>query len=167
MQGDGMTASLTIRPFSDANAHHFATINAEWIESMFVLEPHDRHVLDHPREMIVDRGGCILFVAHDEAIIGAGALMPTGDGAYELTKMGVLGSARGLKAGELLLAALIAEAETRPDCQLLYLLTNHICEAAIHLYEKAGFRHDPAIMARFGTTYARCDVAMRYPLAVR
>ena len=27
--------------------------------------------------------------------------------------------------------------------------------------------HDAAIMARFGATYARCDVAMRFPLAGR
>ena len=46
----------------------------------------------------------------------------------------------------------------------LYLLTNRKCEAAIHLYEKAGFRHDAAIMARYGARYARCDVAMDYPL---
>ena len=44
----------------------------------------------------------------------------------------------------------------------LYLLTNHICAPAIHLYEKAGFRHDAEIMARYGARYERCDVAMRY-----
>ena len=44
----------------------------------------------------------------------------------------------------------------------LYLLTNKRCAAAVHLYEKLGFRHDKEIMARYGAEYERCDVAMRY-----
>ena len=46
--------------------------------------------------------------------------------------------------------------------ELLYLLSNRKSAAAIHLYEKLGFRHDAEIMQRFGIRYARCDVAMRY-----
>ena len=42
------------------------------------------------------------------------------------------------------------------DCNNL--LSNAKCAAAVHLYEKAGFRHDAEIMAR----YERCNVAMRY-----
>ena len=160
-----MTDALTILPYTDALAPHFHAINAAWISAMFVLEPHDEHVLSHPREAIVDKGGVILFVATPAgAIIGAGALMPTEPGAYELTKMGVSEQARGTGAGALLLAALIERAQALSDLDTLYLLTSRKCEAAIHLYEKAGFAHDAAIMARFGAQYARCDVAMRYPL---
>jgi ribosomal protein S18 acetylase RimI-like enzyme len=75
--------------------------------------------------------------------------------------MGVREFARGRKAGEFLLAATITRAVAlRADP--LYLLTNSRCAAAIHLYEKAGFRHDAEIMARYGSRYERCDVAMRY-----
>jgi ribosomal protein S18 acetylase RimI-like enzyme len=48
--------------------------------------------------------------------------------------------------------------------ETLYLLTNARCEAAIHLYEKLGFRHDADIMARYGARYERCNVAMRHHL---
>lgn len=157
---------LTILPYTDALAAAFRDINAAWISDMFVLEEHDRHVLSHPREAIVNRGGVILFVATpDGHVIGTGALMPTGGGAYELTKMGVRAEARGTGAGALLLAALIERAAGLPDIETLYLLTSRKCAAAIHLYERAGFVHDGEIMARFGGCYARCDVAMRYPLA--
>jgi ribosomal protein S18 acetylase RimI-like enzyme len=44
----------------------------------------------------------------------------------------------------------------------LYLLTNSDCAAAIHLYEKFGFRHDREIMAEYGARYERSNVAMRY-----
>jgi len=155
---------LAILDFTDALAPAFHAINAAWIGEMFVIEPHDAHVLAHPRETIVDKGGVILFARHpDLGVIGTGALMPTAPGALELTKMGVAAEARGTGAGRLLLAALIERARAlAPDT--FYLLTNSRCAAAIHLYEAAGFVHDAGIMARFGATYARCDVAMRYPL---
>jgi GNAT superfamily N-acetyltransferase len=75
--------------------------------------------------------------------------------------MGVRKLARGLKAGEFLLNAAIEKAHTL-GADPLYLLTNSRCVAAIHLYEKLGFRHDGGIMADYGARYARCDVAMRY-----
>ena len=55
----------------------------------------------------------------------------------------------------------IARAEAL-GAQTLFLLSNRRSEAAIHLYEKAGFRHDAEIMARYGPEFSRCDVAMRY-----
>jgi ribosomal protein S18 acetylase RimI-like enzyme len=146
-------------------AHDFHDINVEWITSMFALEPHDRDVLENPDHFIIASGGTILFVEADGlGIVGACALMPVGDGAWELTKMGVLESARGRKAGEFLLAAVLARAAAMPKLKELFLLTNHQCEAAIHLYEKAGFVHSKDIMARYGAMYARCDVAMGYGL---
>jgi len=153
---------LSIIEFSDELAPQFDALNRAWIEAMFIVEPHDDHILSHPREMIVDRGGTILFVAGKGGeILGAGALMPTAGGGLELTKMGVREEARGTGAGRVLLAALIERARgMAPDP--LYLLTNHKCAAAVHLYEQAGFVHDPAIMARFGGDYARCDVAMSF-----
>ncbi len=156
-------STLTILEFDDSLAAAFHAINAEWIGQMFVIEPHDAHVLAHPREMIVDPGGTILFVADAQGnILGTGALMPTGSGAVELTKMGVRQAARGTGAGAMLLAALVERAKAM-GADPLYLLTNARCAAAVHLYEKIGFAHDPAIMARYGGLYQRCDVAMRFP----
>lgn len=153
---------LRIRPFSDDLAHHFHDINAEWITEMFQLEATDRDVLEHPRTKIIEPGGDILFVeAKGLGIVGACALQKTGERSYELTKMGVRDSARGLKAGEFLLAAVIERAQAL-GADPLYLLSNAKCAAAVHLYEKLGFRHDAGIMERYGARYARCNVAMRY-----
>lgn len=153
---------LVVRDYEDALASAFHDINAEWIEAMFAMEAADREVLLHPRESIVDPGGAILFVeAPGLGVIGTCALRREGAGVFELTKMGVRPQARGLKAGEVLLDAAIARAGAL-GAETLYLLTNARCAPAVHLYEKAGFVHDPEIMARFGARYARCDVAMRY-----
>lgn len=155
-------SGLTIHEFSDKLAHHFHDINAEWINAMFKLEATDREVLENPRARIVDPGGVILFVeAHGLGIVGTCALQKTGERSFELTKMGVRESARGLKAGEFLLEAMIARAMGL-GAEPLYLLSNARCAAAIHLYEKLGFEHDAGIMADYGARYARCDVAMRY-----
>ncbi len=157
-----MEQLLSIRFYEDQLAQHFHDINAEWIEAMFALEPTDRDVLENPREQIIAAGGDILFVeARGLGIVGTCALHSSGLGAFELTKMGVREGARGLKAGEFLLAAIIARAQELGATKL-YLLTSHKCAAAIHLYQKLGFEHDAAIMAEYGARYQRCDVAMRY-----
>jgi len=157
-----MSDVLAIHEFSDELAVHFHDINAEWIHAMFRLEATDRDVLENPRAKIIDAGGVILFVeARGLGIVGACALQKTGATSYELTKMGVRESARGMKAGEFLLCAIIERASAL-GAEPLYLLTNAKCAAAIHLYEKLGFQHDAEIMARYGARYERCDVAMRY-----
>lgn len=157
-----MSGHLSIREFSDDLAVHFRDINAEWIEAMFRLEATDRDVLEEPRARIIEPGGDILFVeAAGLGIVGACALQKTGPTSYELTKMGVREQARGMKAGEFLLAAVIERARSL-QADPLYLLTSSKCAPAIHLYQKLGFHHDAEIMATYGARYQRCDVAMRY-----
>jgi ribosomal protein S18 acetylase RimI-like enzyme len=153
---------LRIVEYRDELAGLFHDINAEWIEAMFEMEEVDAQVLQNPQEMIIDAGGCILFVdVEGRGIVGTGALRWSEPGRLELTKMGVKSDLRGLKAGEFLLAALIERAAAmKPD--RLYLLTNSACEAAIHLYEKCGFEHDAELLASARHHYQRCDVAMTY-----
>jgi DNA-binding MarR family transcriptional regulator/N-acetylglutamate synthase-like GNAT family acetyltransferase len=158
----GPMAGLSILPFNDALAGDFRDINAQWIAEMFRIEDTDREVLEQPRARIIAPGGDILFVASRQlGIVGTCGLQKTGEGQFELTKMAVLPSARGRKAGEFLLRAMLRRA-AEMQAHTLYLLTSSLCAPAIHLYEKLGFHHDADIMERFGRRYARCDVAMRY-----
>ncbi len=157
-------SQLSIVEYSPELARHFHDINAEWIDGMFVMETGDRFVLENPQSAIIDKGGVILFcAAADLGIIGVCALKPSAPGEVELTKMGVLASAQGRKAGEFLLNEVLIRAR-QMNLNRLYLLTNSVCASAIHLYEKFGFKHDAEIMEEFGATYARSDVAMLYPL---
>ena len=153
---------LDVLPFSDELAPYFDSINREWITHMFALEPIDEWVIANAREAIIDKGGYIWFAKHHEyGVVGTCALMQKGEGVFELTKMGVSGSARGLKVGERLLRHVLSEAPHIAH-NLLFLLTNKKCEAAIHLYEKSGFVHCDRIMQTYGSAYQRCNVAMRY-----
>jgi len=157
-----MPPAFAVRPYTDDLAADFYRINAEWVQAMFTLEENDIRILTHPRELIIDRGGDILFVeTPDAGVVGTCALMKIDEGVFELTKMGVGEAARGRKAGEFLLAATLDRAR---DIGMgrLYLLTNRKCAPAIHLYEKLGFVHSEEIMRLYGGRYARCDVAMEY-----
>jgi len=159
--------AMWARDFSDDLAEAFYRINAEWIEDMFVLEENDIALLSRPRELILDKGGVVLFAETPElGVVGTCALMVSKDGWVELTKMGVLKSARGLKVGEFLLAKTLERAASL-GMDKVYLLTNRKCAAAIHLYEKLGFVHDDEIMEKFAARYERCDVAMAYRPAPR
>ncbi|WP_416305041.1 GNAT family N-acetyltransferase [Neptunicella sp. SCSIO 80796] len=154
---------LEFLPYSSDLAGHFKTINEQWISAMFAIEPADLASLDHPQELIIDRGGQIYFVKTEQlGVIGCCALLPKENGVFELTKMGVLDSARGLKAGEALLQYVLQQAKNLP-IKRLFLLTNKKCEAAVHLYEKNGFVHDKQVMDQYGSSYQRCNVAMKYP----
>ena len=161
----GVSSGLSIVEYDPSLATDFYQINREWISDMFVMEQMDEEVLSNPDSYIVSKGGTILFVrSQKDGIVGAGALMPVGDeGTFELTKMGVLSRNRGEKSGEFLLAALIERARSI-GVKKLFLLTNAKCEAAIHLYEKLGFRHDDDIMQTYGARYERCNVAMLFPI---
>ncbi|WP_454761307.1 bifunctional helix-turn-helix transcriptional regulator/GNAT family N-acetyltransferase [Caulobacter segnis] len=157
---DAGAPAMWARDFSDDLAEAFYRINAEWIQDMFALEENDIALLSNPRELILDKGGVVLFAeTPDLGVVGTCALMVSKDGWVELTKMGVLQSARGLKVGEYLLAKTLERAASL-GMDRVYLLTNKKCAAAIHLYEKLGFVHDAEIMRMFGARYERCDVAM-------
>lgn len=156
-----IVAMIEITPYTPELKESFYTINKEWISEMFVMEAIDENILKNPQEKILDDGGHIWFATHPElGVIGTCALRKTGESEYELTKMGVLKKARGLKAGEKLLQFVIQFAKEQ-NYALTYLLTNANCKAAIHLYEKNGFVHDQEIKKRFGSEYDRCNVAMR------
>lgn len=156
---------LKIREYEPALAADFEAITREWVSTMFSLEENDLRIIENPQELIIDRGGTILFVeAEDLGIIGTCALMPVEGASFELTKMGVLETARGRNAGEFLMQNVLQRARSLKMDEL-FLLTNRKCAAAIHLYEKFGFRHDDQIMQRFGARYQRCNVAMSYDLS--
>lgn len=158
-----LSPGMSVRDFSDDLAEPFYRINAEWIQDMFALEENDITLLSNPRDLIIDKGGAILFAeTPDLGVVGTCAIMKMKDGWFELTKMGVSQSARGRKVGEFLLAAALERARAMGVADRLYLLTNTKCAAAIHLYEKLGFDHDPEIMRLFGSRYERCDVAMSF-----
>lgn len=148
---------LRIVPFRSELRDHFHRLNADWLRRYFYLEEVDQRVLSNPEGEILAGGGAIFFAEAGEEIVGTCALLRTGAGEYELTKMAVDPSAQGLGIGRLLIEAALAEFRARGG-QRLFLETNTKLAAAIRLYESVGFERQ----ATPGTQshYQRADTYM-------
>lgn len=146
----------SLRAGEDATA--FRTLNEEWITRHFVLEAKDIETLNHPEENILGMGGHIFIVFVDSEPVGCVALLPMPNGVYEVSKMAVSPSMRGLGIGRRLLEYTVAQARTL-GAKSLFLGSSTKLKNAVHLYESIGFRHvDPASLPDMH--YTRADVFM-------
>ncbi len=153
---------LKIIPYNEDFRENFKALNVEWLTDMFVVEPYDLAVLSDPEKYILSGGGNIWFAqTPNDEIVGTCALMEHESGHYELTKMAVSKSARGLGAGRMILKFLIDKA-LGLNAKSLFLLTNTDCKAAIHLYKEEGFIKDEEIRIKYGASYERCNLGMLY-----
>ncbi len=154
---------VEIRPLkSGEDATAFRTLNEEWITRYFTLEKMDRETLGDPEGKILKKGGCILMAYLGRQAIGCVALIPMGNGVYELSKMAVSPQMRGLGIGRRLLEHAIAQAK-RMGARSLFLGSNSRLENAVHLYESIGFRHVPPERIP-EMPYARANVFMELSL---
>jgi DNA-binding MarR family transcriptional regulator/predicted GNAT family acetyltransferase len=154
-----MAAPLDIVPYSPALREHFYRLNAQWLERYFRIEDIDRTVLSDPERYVLQPGGAIFFARLGDDVIGTCALLHESPGVYELTKMGVDETFRGMGAGKRLLDAAIAEFHRRGGT-MLFLESNSRLKPALRMYEKAGFHLQPN--TRPGSHYERADVYMVY-----
>ncbi len=140
----------------------FRTLNEEWISRYFVLEPKDRETLGDPENTILRKGGRIFMVWAGGKAVGCVALIPMGDGVYELSKMAVSPAMRGQGIGRRLLEYAIQQAKAM-GASSLFLGSNSVLKNAVHLYESVGFSHVPPEKLP-PMHYARADVFMEMPL---
>ena len=127
----------TIIDFRPEFRDYFKTLNYEWLEKYFVIEPVDREVLSNPEQIIGD-GGVILFAKIGGTIVGTCALQKQGE-KWEVTKMAVTEAHQGKKIGKKLLQATIERAREMGISDV-YLVTNSSLTTAVGLYRKFGFR---------------------------
>jgi N-acetylglutamate synthase-like GNAT family acetyltransferase len=135
--------AIEIRPLlpgDDATA--FRALNEEWIIRYFTLEAKDIETLGDPEISILRKGGHIFMVYADEKPVGCVALMPMGNGIYELSKMAVSPHLRGQGIGRRLLQHAITQARLI-GAKSLFLGSSTKLSNAVHLYESVGFRHVP------------------------
>jgi putative acetyltransferase len=140
----------------------FRTLNEEWITRFFTLEPKDRETLADPSTTILAKGGHIFMVHAGAEAVGCVALIPMGHGVYELSKMAISPSIRGLGIGRRLLLHAIEQARAIGAASL-FLGSSTKLKNAVHLYESVGFRHVPPENLP-PMPYARADVFMQLPL---
>jgi putative acetyltransferase len=154
---------VVIRSFQPGDETAFRTLNEQWINRYFKVEPKDRATLLDPRKTILEPGGRILLAIVGGRPVGCCALLLMGEGEFELSKLAVAPGLQGKGIGRRLLGAAIETARSL-HARRLYLETNHILTPAVRLYESVGFRHlDPSEVTP--SSYDRADVYMELLLS--
>jgi GNAT superfamily N-acetyltransferase len=151
-----LSAAVAVRTFQPGDETAFRELNQAWIEEYFGMEEKDYETLDDPYSSVLAPGGQIFTAVSNEQPVGCCALVPLGNGTWELAKMGVAKHQRGRGIGRLLLEYAIGYAKER-SIRRLYIETNSQLLSAIHLYESVGFRHIPPERVK-SSPYARANV---------
>jgi GNAT superfamily N-acetyltransferase len=138
---------------------HFEKINKEWVEKYFSLEPFDIEQLRNPQEVILNKGGAILFAKEGEEIIGTVGLSKSDEGIFEMVKMAVIPKAQGKKVGQLLASSILEKARSM-GARKVVLYSNSKLETALNIYRKFGFKDITPECGKYG----RCDVKMEIDL---
>lgn len=146
---------LRIVPYRAEHAAAFRDLNLDWIRKYFTVEPRDERDLGDPDTYIIAPGGYIFMAELNHEIVGTCALMREDQGVFELAKMTVSESVRGLGVGRALGEATIAHARAI-GAHRVELFTNSSLAPAIALYRTLGFVDVPVGK----TDFARADVHM-------
>ncbi len=142
--------------FQEKYAADFGKLNYEWISDLFEIEQHDREILDHPKEYIINQGGQIFIALFEGKAVGTVALIKESENSFELAKMAVSSQYRGLKIGDKLMSACLEYAR-KVGVKKVFLLSNRKLIAAINLYKKFGFQEVPIDP---NTSYKRTNIQM-------
>jgi len=144
-----------IIPFSIAHKEAIKTLNLEWLQKYFKVEPKDELVLSNPVEEIINKGGKIFYAQYLDEIIGTVSLLKINTNTFELSKMAVTEKVQGLGIGRQLIEFCIEEAQ-KHGIQKLILYSNRQLKTALHLYESFGFKEIPLESG----VYERADIKM-------
>lgn len=136
---------VIIVDYDDARHHNaYRALNEQWISQLFEIEDADRDVLEFPVERIINKGGFILMAEYMGEVVGTFSIVKSYNKNYdyELAKFAVNPTVQGKGIGSKLMDACIERAHALGGTRL-FLETNHNLQAAIHLYEKFGFKRIP------------------------
>jgi GNAT superfamily N-acetyltransferase len=146
---------LRIVPYRAEHAEAFRDLNLAWIRKYFTVEPRDSRDLGDPETYILTPGGYIFMAELNGDAVGTCALMREHEGVFELAKMTVAESVRGLGVGRALGEAAIAHARAI-RARRVELFTNSSLTPAIALYHALGFVDVPV----GDTEFVRANVRM-------
>ena len=149
--------NLEIVPYDPKYKTAFKEVNIWWVKQYFKVEPIDLEYLNDPEGKIINKGGFIYFALLDNQPVGACALvkMDKEGTVFELSKMGILPAAQGMKIGWKLAQTVIEKAKAE-GAEKLFLESNTILTPAINLYRKIGFTE----VSNAGSPYERSNIAM-------
>lgn len=147
--------TVAIIPFSSDLKEPIKTLNLEWLNKYFKVEPKDELVLSNPQEEIIDKGGMIFYAKYNDKIVGTVSLLKMNDTEFELSKMAVTDGVQGLGIGKRLMEHCVKAAQEN-NLKKMIIYSNRKLVPAITLYEKFGFKEIPLEAG----VYERADIKM-------
>jgi putative acetyltransferase len=151
--------NIEIIDYDPKYRRQFREMNLEWLDRYNLTESHDLEVLDDPQKTVLDPGGFIFLAIKKGDVIGSAALIPTGDGEFELAKMCVSPEWQGRGLSRFLLQKCIDQAVSIKARRII-LYSNSKLQRAIGLYERSGFKHVPVTDAPFITADVKMEMEL-------
>lgn len=148
---------MRVVPFEEKYRQAFIAFNTNWILSNFgFLEDHDRQAFEAIDEELA-AGAMIFFAVEGDTPLAACMSRPMEGSTWELCKMGSHPTLPHPGAGSAVFQAAMNWA-LEHGAKRLFILSNSKLKAAIHIYEKFGFRE----IKLEDYEYVRGDIAFEY-----
>jgi GNAT superfamily N-acetyltransferase len=152
---------MNIVTFQPEYAEAFNRLNRAWLEGYGLYEDEDGKYLDHPQEMILDKGGEIFFALVAGEVIGTCAVIPQRENTVELAKLAVADRFQGRGIGRKLSETAIDWARQQ-QYPKIFLISSTKLAPALSLYERLGFAYG-ALPDDIG--YQTADIYMELSLS--
>jgi GNAT superfamily N-acetyltransferase len=151
---------VTIALFEEKYAAAFKALNLVWLEQYNLTEEADLQMLNHPQEVIIDKGGIIFLALLNDEVVGTAALIKEHNGVYELAKMSVAPQHQGMGISRQLLQACLQQAKQWQATEV-QLYSNSQLKAALGLYESMGFTYMPLENSPFVTADIKMQLLLQ------
>ncbi len=130
--------SVEIVDYKPVYRRHFESLNREWLDKHFEVEPCDNEILSDPNGKILKKGGYVFFAKLNGDVIGTCALLKVDEKTFEIAKLAVTSEAQGQQVGRKLTETAIERARSR-HAESVVLETSVELRATTNLYRKLGF----------------------------
>ncbi len=151
---------IKFRKYSNKDAFIFKSLNLEWLETYFFVEPIDELILNNPKSKILDPGGHIIMVELNSKVIGTFTFIKIEDSVFEFSKMTINSIYRGQGYGNSIMKYAISFAK-KNEWKKIVLYSNNKLENTIHLYYKYGFLE---VEMESNVVYSRGNIKMELNL---
>ena len=151
---------IKFRKYSNKDAFIFRSLNLEWLETHFFVEPIDELILNNPKSKILDPGGHIIMVELNSKVIGTFTFIKIEESVFEFSKMTINSIYRGQGYGNSIMKYAISFAK-KNEWKKIVLYSNTKLENSIHLYYKYGFLE---VEMESNVVYSRGNIKMELNL---
>lgn len=150
-------SEMEIIEYQEKYKKDFIQFNTDWIVDNFgCLEKEDVDTFDHIEESI-RKGAMIYFAVEKGSVLATCMAKPLEEGTWELCKLGSNKHIPHKGAGSAVFEAAMNWAVSH-GAERLFILSNSKLKAALHIYEKYGFRE----VKLEDYEYVRGDIAFEY-----